>query len=146
MPRPTRACDSQELPPWRKPKPRRWRGKRAIAVGEARRPFESARRAPTSPGGRGRVGAPAPTGRGVTLFPAAPAHRSEALRRRSGGGVDGCRGPAGSSSSPSRLAQPPPTPTPPRPPPPCPTPPPPPPPPATRLRRAGEGGARGRQV
>jgi hypothetical protein len=33
------------------PKPRRRRGKRTIAVGEARRPFESARRAPTSPGG-----------------------------------------------------------------------------------------------
>jgi hypothetical protein len=39
----------------------------------------------------------------------------EALRRRSGAGVDGCPGPtAASSSSPAHLAQPPPTPTPPR--------------------------------
>src|SRR5215203_5091439 len=49
MPKPTRACDSQELPPLRQPKPRRRRGKQTIAPGEARRPFEGRRRLrPTS--------------------------------------------------------------------------------------------------
>src|SRR3954469_19302902 len=137
MPRPTRACDSQELPPWRKPKPRRWRGKRAIAVGEARRPFESARRAPTSPGGRGRVGAPAPTGRGVRCFRRSP----PTVPRRF---VDDQAG-----VSMAALAQPdhprrplawpshPPPPPLPAPPPPAPPPPPPPPPPPLGFAERG---------
>ena len=73
--------------------------------------IEGRRRAPPSPRSRSEWrGGPtrAKPERGGGCFP-------EALRRRSGAGVDGCPGPtAASSSSPSRLAQPPPTPTPPR--------------------------------
>src|SRR5215204_4684254 len=98
-------------------------------MGEAVKDYFQATREPL-PNGlpyshiEGRRGAPPPSVRSRSERRGGPTRAKpergggrfpEALRRRSGAGVDGCPGPtAASSSSPARLAQPPPNPYPPR--------------------------------
>src|SRR5215217_6428152 len=115
-------------------------------MGEAVKDYFQTTREPLPNGLRyshieGRRGAPPPSVRSRSERRGGPTRAKpergggrfpEALRRRSGAGVDSCPGPtAASSSSPARLAQPPPTPTPSR---------------HSASPSGGEGGARSRHV